>query len=65
MVIKEVNVENAAGTGSLLDKIKRFPQYTPKEGIMAGMPDFLKYFPDAEQNANFYVNEFMMPKLNS
>ena len=62
---QEVNVENAAGTGSLLDKIKRFPQYQEKEGIMSGMPDFLKYIPDAVQNANFYTNEFLMPKLNA
>ena len=62
---QEVNAKNVVGTGSLLDKIKRFPQYQEKEGIMGGMPDFLKYIPDAVQNANFYVNEFMMPKLKA
>lgn len=61
----EVNVENAAGTGSLLDKIKRYPQYQEEEGFMGRMPDFFKYVPDQFQNANFYLNEFMIPKLKA
>lgn len=61
----EVNVENAAGTGSLLDKIKRYPQYQEEEGFMGRLPDFFKYVPDQFQNANFYLNEFRIPKLKA
>lgn len=57
-----------AGTGSFLDKLKRYPEYSDETGpFMSRFPEAIqklrRYIPDQPQNAAFMSAEFLFPQL--